>query len=81
VLLTGIYVVPLTLSIAFLFSVGLAGLGLALLAIEALVSAAVATARRPDGAGVSRLAIALVVLGVAAGCGAAVLLVQSPGGG
>ena len=75
VLLTGIYVVPLTGTILFLAYVGLPGLALALLAIEALVSAMVAVAKRPQGSGLPRLAVALVVLAVAAGAGAAVLLV------
>ena len=47
VLLAGIYVVPLTLSIAFLAYVGLPGLALALLAVEAMVSAMVVAAKRP----------------------------------
>ncbi len=81
VLLAGIYVVPLTLSIAFLADVGLPGLALALLAVEALVSALVVVAKRPTGSGRSPLAVGLVVLAVAAGAGAAVLLVQSSSAG
>ena len=81
VLLAGIYVVPLTLSIAFLAYVGLPGLALALLAVEALVAAMVVVAKRPEGAGRSPLAIGLGVLAVVAGTGAAVLLVQSAPGG
>ena len=81
VLLAAIYVVPLSLSIAFLAHVGLPGLALALLAVEALVSAMVVSAKRPEGAARSRLAVALVVLAVAAGAGAGLLLVQSPPGG
>ena len=81
VLLAGIYVVPLSLSIAFLAHVGLPGLALALLAVEALVSAMVVAAKRPEGSRLGRLTVALVVLAVAAGTGAAVLLVQSAPGG
>lgn len=75
VLLAGIYVVPLGLSIAFLAYVGLPGLALALLAVEALVSAMVVAAKRPEGSRLGRLTVALVVLAVAAGLGALVLLV------
>jgi len=81
VLLAAVYVVPLTLSIAFLAHVGLPGLALALLAVEALVSALVARARQPEGARWSGLAVALVVLAVAASVGAVALLVQSAPGG
>jgi hypothetical protein len=75
VLLAGIYVVPLTLSIAFLAHVGLPGLALALLAVEALVSAMVVAAKRPEGSRLPRLVVALAVLAVAAGLGAVALLV------
>ena len=75
VLLAGVYVVPLTLSIAFLAYVGLPGLALALLAVEALVSAMVVSAKRPEGSGPSRLAVALVLVAVASGLGALALLV------
>ena len=75
VLLAGIYVVPLGLSIAFLAYVGLPGLALALLAVEALVSAMVVAAKRPEGTRLGRLTVALVVLAVAAGLGALALLV------
>ncbi len=75
VLLTGIYVVPLTLSIAFLAYVGLPGLALALLAVEALVSAMVVVAKQPAGTRLTPLAVGLVVLAVAAGVGAFALLV------
>ena len=81
VLLAGIYVVPLTLSIAFLAYVGLPGLALALLAVEALVSAMVVAAKRPEGSRLGRLTVALVVLAVAAGVGAFALLVRSAPGG
>jgi multisubunit Na+/H+ antiporter MnhB subunit len=81
VLLAAIYVVPLTLSIAVLAYVGLPGLALALLAVEALVSAMVVSAKRPEQSGRNRLAVALAVLAVAAGVGAVALLVQSPSGG
>ena len=75
VLLAAIYVVPLTLSIAFLAYVGLPGLALALLAVEALVSAMVVSAKQPERSRLTRLAVALVVVAVAAGLGAVVLLV------
>ena len=75
VLLAGIYVVPLTLSIAFLAYVGLPGLALALLAVEALVSAMVVVAKQPEGSRLPRLAVGLGVLAVAAGLGAVPLLV------
>jgi hypothetical protein len=81
VLLAGIYVVPLTLSIAFLAYVGLPGLALALLSVEALVSATVVAAQRPEGARLGRLTVALVVLAAVAGAGAVALLVQSSPGG
>lgn len=81
VLLAGIYVVPLTLSIAFLAHVGLPGLALALLAVEAAVSAMVVVAKRPEGAQRSLLAVTLAVLAVAAGVGALALLVQTARGG
>ena len=81
VLLAGIYVVPLTLSIAFLAYVGLPGLALALLSVEALVSATVVAAKRPEGARLGRLTVALVVLAAVAGAGAVALLVQSSPGG
>ena len=75
VLLAGIYVVPLTLSIAFLAYVGLPGLALALLSVEALVSAMVVVAKQPEGSRLTSLAVGLVVLSVVAGVGAGVLLV------
>ena len=75
VLLAGIYVVPLGLSIAFLAYVGLPGLALALLAVEALVSAMVVAAKRPERTRLGWLTVALVVLAVAAGLGALALLV------
>jgi hypothetical protein len=74
VLLAAIYVVPLTLSIAFLAYVGLPGLALALLAVEALVSAMVVSAKQPEGSRLTRMAVALVVVAVAAGLGAVALL-------
>ena len=80
-LLAAVYVVPLTLSIAFLAYVGLPGLAMALLAVEALVAAMVVVAKQPEGSRRSRLAVALVVLAVAAGLGAVALLVQSAPGG
>ena len=75
VLLAGIYVVPLTLSIAFLAYVGLPGLALALLSVEALVSAMVVVAKQPEGSRLTSLAVGLVVLSVVAGLGAVPLLV------
>jgi multisubunit Na+/H+ antiporter MnhB subunit len=81
VLLAAIYVVPLTLSVGFLAYAGLPGLALALLAVEALVSAMVVTVKRPEGSRRSRLAVVLAVVAVAAGVGAVALLVQSPPGG
>ena len=75
VLLACIYVVPLTVSIAFLAYVGLPGLALALLAVEALVSAMVVVAKQPEGSRVSGPAVVLGVLAVAAGLGAVPLLV------
>lgn len=75
VLLAGLYVVPLGLSVAFLAYVGLPGLALALLAVEALVSAMVLLATRPEGGRLPRLAVALVVLAVASALGALALLV------
>ena len=53
----------------------LMGLALALLAVEALVSAMVVAAKQPEGAGLPRLAVGLGVLAVAAGLGAVALLV------
>ena len=80
-LLAAVYVVPPTLSIGFLAYVGLPGLALALLAVEALVSAAVVAAKRPEGSTPTRLSVALVVVAVAAGLAAVALLVQcAPGG-
>ncbi len=81
VLLAAIYVVPLTLSIGFLAYAGLPGLALALLAVEALVSAMVVVTKQPEGSRRSPLAVALVVLAVAAGAGAFALLVQPGRGG
>ena len=75
VLLAGLYVVPLGLSVAFLAYVGLPGLALALLAVEALVSTMVVLAQRPEGGRLPRLAIALGVLAVASWLVALVLLV------
>jgi hypothetical protein len=75
VLLAGIYVVPLGLSIGFLAYVGLPGLALALLAVEALVAAMVVVAKQPEGTRLTPLAVGLVVLAVAAGVGAFALLV------
>lgn len=79
VLLAGIYVVPLTLSIAFLAHVGLPGLALALLAVEALVSAMVVAAQQPHGARWTRPVLGLLVLAVAAGASASVLLAGASG--
>lgn len=78
VLVVVLYVVPLTLTVALLALVGLPGLALALLAVEAFVSASVLVAKRPDDAPrrLGPLVVGLLLLGVAAGAGAAVLLTQ-----
>ncbi len=81
VLLAALYVGPLGLSIAFLAYVGLPGLALALLAVEAVVAAMVVAAKRPEGSSLGRLSVGLVVLAVVAGVGAVALLVQSAPGG
>ena len=74
VLLLVLYVVPLSATVAFLAWVDLPGLALALLAVEALVSAAVLQAKGPQGRGLRPAAVALGVAGVAAAAGAAFLL-------
>ena len=74
VLLTGLYVVPLTATVVVLAWLGLPGLALALLAVEAGVSAAVVRAKRPEGAPSGWLVPALCVVAVASAGGAAVLL-------
>ena len=74
VLVLVLYVVPLTGTVLFLAAVGLPGLALALLCVEAGVSAAVVHAKRPEGAPVGTLARALAAVAVAAGVAAAALL-------
>ena len=69
-----VYVLPLTAAVVLLAVVGLPGLALALLAVEAGVSAGVVVAKRPEGAPRSRLSVALALVCVLAGIGAAVLL-------
>ena len=81
VLVLVVYVVPLGAAVAFLVAVGLRGIALALLAVEALVSAAVVVAKRPADAerpggplGLGRLAGGLVLLGMVAGITSGFLL-------
>lgn len=75
VLVLVLYVLPLTATVAFLAWVELPGLALALLAIEAAVSAAVVQAKAPEGSGRLRPpVIGLGVVAVVAGAGAAALL-------
>ena len=75
VLLLVVYVLPLGATVVLLVLVGLPGLGLALLAVEAGVSAAVVQAKRPEErSGPSRAVVALGALAVVSAVGAAVLL-------
>ena len=74
VLVLVLYVVPLTATVVVLAWLGLPGLALALLAVEAGVSAAVVRAKRPEGAPSGWLVPALCVVAVAAAVGAALLL-------
>ena len=76
VLVMVLYVLPLSATVAFLALVGLPGLALALLAVEALVASAVVVAKRPSGVarGPGRLVVALLLLGLVAGAGALALL-------
>jgi hypothetical protein len=70
------YVVPLTLTVVFLAVVGLPGLALALLAVEAFVTASVVVAKRPEGSArrPGPLVLGLALVGVAAAAGAGALL-------
>ena len=78
VLLLVLYVVPLIATVVFLAVVGLPGLALALLAVEAVVAGAVVRAKRPEGTPVGRVVLALAVVAVAAGAGALALLSGRP---
>jgi len=70
-----VYVAPLLATVLLLARVGLPGLALALLAVEAGVSAAVVQAKRPEGGRLTAAGAALLGVAVAAGAGAVVLLV------
>ena len=75
VLLLVVYVLPLGATVVLLVLVGLPGLGLALLAVEAGVSAAVVHAKRPqERSGPGRAVLALCALAAVSAVGAAVLL-------
>jgi hypothetical protein len=76
VLIVVLYVVPLTATIGLLAWLGLAGLAMALLSIETGISAAVVSAKQPEGAGRRPRPLVLVLLAVcaAAAVGAFVLL-------
>ena len=76
VLVVVLYVVPLTVTVGLLALVGLPGLALALLAVEACITAAVVVAKRPDGAPrrLGPVVVALLVTGATAAAGAAALL-------
>ena len=73
VLVLLIYVLPLGATVVLLALVGLPGLALGLLAVEAMVAAAVVQAKSP-GRRPGRAVLALAVLAVVAGGGAVVLL-------
>ena len=73
VLVLVVYVLPLGATVVLLALVGLPGLALALLAVEAVVAAAVVLAKSPDRRP-GRAVLALAVLAVVAGGGAVVLL-------
>ena len=73
VLVLLVYVLPLGATVVLLALVGLAGLALGLLAVEAMVAAAVVLAKSPDRRP-GRAVLALAVLAVVAGGGAVVLL-------
>jgi hypothetical protein len=82
VVLLAVYVLPLLATVVFLAVVGLPVLALALLAVEAGVSAAVVRAKRPPDAGTGRVGPGIAVpvlaaLSLAAGLTAVVLLVQT----
>ena len=74
VLVLVLYVLPLGATVVLLAVVGLPGLALALLAVEALVASAVVVAKRPEGAARGPLVAGLVALSVVAGLGAVALL-------
>lgn len=76
VLIVVIYVIPLTLTIGVLALLGLPGLALALLAVECAVASAVVIAKRPEGTArqPGPLVVGLLLLGLVAAAGAAVLL-------
>ena len=77
VLVVVLYVVPLTATIALLAWLGLPGLALALLAVEAAVSAAVVRAKQPeDGRRLSAALVVLVTVSLVAAAGAFVLLAR-----
>ena len=73
VLVLVLYVLPLGAAVGLLALVGLPGLALGLLAVEAVVAAAVVVAKSP-GRRPGRAVLALAVVAVLAGAGAAVLL-------
>ena len=73
VLVLLVYVLPLGATVVLLALVGLPGLALGLLAVEAVVAAAVVRAKSP-GRRPGRAVLALAVLAVVAGVGAVVLL-------
>jgi len=73
VLVLVVYVLPLGAAVGLLALVGLPGLALGLLAVEAVVAAAVLTAKSP-GRRPDRAVLALAVVAVLAGTGAVVLL-------
>ena len=73
VLVLLVYVLPLGATVVLLALVGLPGLALGLLAVEAVVAALVVRAKSP-GRRPGRAVLVLAVLAVAAGGGAVVLL-------
>ncbi len=81
VVLLAVYVVPLLATVAFLAFVGLPGLALALLAVEAGVSAAVVRAKRPERRGTGTAVPVLTAVAVLAGVAGLVLLVRPGTGG
>ena len=81
VVLLAVYVVPLLATAAFLAFVGLLVLALALLAVEAAVSAAVVRAKRPEQGGVGTAFPLLCAVALLAGTAAVVLLVRPGTGG
>jgi hypothetical protein len=81
VVLLVVYVVPLLATVGFLAWVGLPGLALALLAVEAGVSAAVVRAKRPEGSATGTAVPVLAGAAVIAGLSAVLLLVRPGTGG